>query len=127
MSKKDEDSILLSPKHGVNPSITHCEICGKEIGIALLGKLKDDAKAPIDVALGLCDDCQKVMDAEGVIVIEVRDGETGNNPYRTGRLVGMSKDWKERVKIEHPVCYMEQSMFSELFDNILNSEKNEGN
>lgn len=124
---KDEDSILLSPKHGVNPSITHCEICGKEIGIALLGKLKDDAEAPRDVALGLCDDCQKVMDAEGVIVIEVRDGETGGNPYRTGRLVGMSKDWKERVKIEHPVCYMEQSMFSELFDNILNSEKNEGN
>lgn len=122
-----KDSILLSPKHGVNPSITHCEICGKEIGIALLGKLKDDAEAPRDVALGLCDDCQKVMDAEGVIVIEVRDGETGNNPYRTGRLVGMSKDWKERVKIEYPVCYMEQSMFSELFDNILNSEKNEGN
>ena len=122
-----KDSILLSPKHGVNPSITHCEICGKEIGIALLGKLKDDAEAPKDVAIGLCDDCQKVMDAEGVIVIEVRDGETGNNPYRTGRLVGMSKDWKERVNIEHPVCYMEQSMFSELFDNILNSEKNEGN
>ena len=122
-----DDSILLSPKHGVNPSITHCEICGKEMGIALLGKLKDDAEAPRDVALGLCDDCQKVMDAKGVIVIEVRDGETGNNPYRTGRLIGMSKDWKERVKIEHPVCYMEQSMFSELFDNILNSEKNEGN
>ena len=127
MSKKDKDSILLSPKYGVNPSITHCEICGKEIGIALLGKLKDDAEAPRDVALGLCDDCQKVMDAEGVIVIEVRDGETGDNPYRTGRLVGMSKDWKEKVKIEHPVCYMEQSMFSELFDNTLNSEKNEGN
>ena len=122
-----DDSILLSPKHGVNPSITHCEICGKEIGIALLGKLKYDAEAPKDVALGLCDDCQKVMDAEGVIVIEVRDGETGNNPYRTGRLVGMSKDWKEKVKIEHPVCYMEQSMFSELFNDFLNSNKDEGN
>jgi hypothetical protein len=28
---KSKDSILLSPKHGVNPSITHCECCGKEM------------------------------------------------------------------------------------------------
>lgn len=33
-------------KHGVNSSITVCPICGKEIGIALLGKLKGDEEAP---------------------------------------------------------------------------------
>lgn len=36
-------SIKLSPKHGVNPSVTHCECCGKEIGVALFGRLKGDA------------------------------------------------------------------------------------
>lgn len=39
-------NIILSEKHGVNSSITVCPICGKEIGIALLGKLKGDEEAP---------------------------------------------------------------------------------
>ena len=115
-----EKSITLSPKHGVNPSITHCECCGKEIGIALFGRLKEDKEAPRDVAMGLCDDCQKVIDAKGLMIIEVRDGETGKNPYRTGRLVGFTKDAKERMfkDINSPICYMEQSMFNKLFGEI---------
>lgn len=112
-----KDRIILSPKHGVNPSVTHCECCGKEIGVALFGKLKGDAEAPRDVAMGLCNDCQKVVDAQGLLIIEVRDGETGNNPYRTGRIVGITKDAKERMfkDINSPICYMEQSMFSPMF------------
>ena len=39
-------NIILSEKHGVNSSITVCPICDKEIGIALLGKLKGDEEAP---------------------------------------------------------------------------------
>lgn len=115
-----EEGIKLSPKHGVNPSVTHCEICGKEIGVVLFGRLKDDKEAPRDIAMGLCDDCQKVIDAEGLIIIEVKDGETGKNPYRTGRITGISKDAKERIfkDINSPVCYMEQSMFNQMFGNI---------
>jgi hypothetical protein len=122
MSKK---SITLSPKHGVNPSITHCEVCGKEIGIALLGKLKNDAEAPRDIYMGLCDECQKVIDQDGLMIIEVRDGETGNNPYRTGRIVGVSKEFKERYNIKSCIMYMEQSAFSKLFDDYLNNKENE--
>ena len=109
--------ITLSPKHGVNPSITHCECCGKEIGIALFGRLKNDAEAPKNVAMGLCDDCQKVIDQQGLLIIEVRNGETGNNPYRTGRIVGISKEAKERMfkDIKSSVCYMEESMFDPIF------------
>ena len=112
-----EKSITLSPKHGVNPSVTHCECCGKEIGVALFGRLKGDAEAPCDVAMGLCDDCQKVIDAQGLMIIEVRDGESGKNPYHTGRLVGISKDAKERMfkGINSSVCYMEHSMFQPMF------------
>ena len=46
-------SITISKKHGVNPSILHCECCGKEYGLALLGKLKGDAEAPKDIRQGL--------------------------------------------------------------------------
>lgn len=117
MSKK----LTLSKKHGVNPSITHCECCGKEIGIALLGKLKGDVEAPRDIYMGLCDDCKNVIDQKGLMIIEVRDGESGKNPYRTGRLVGITKDARERMfkDIESPVCYMEHSMFSQMFDNYI--------
>ena len=113
-------NIKLSPKHGVNPSVTHCKCCGKEIGIAMFGKLKDDKEAPRDVYMGLCNDCQRVVDQGGVMIIEVRDGEKLPNPYRTGRLVGCTKDFKERMEIKSPIAYMEQSMFSELFDKFLN-------
>lgn len=41
--------IRVSEKHGVNPSITICPICGKETGIALLGKLKGDKEAPMSL------------------------------------------------------------------------------
>lgn len=112
--------MYLSKKHGLNPSITHCECCGKEIGIALFGKLKDDKEAPKDVFMGLCDDCQKVVDSGGVMIIEVRDGEKSDNPYRTGRIVGLSKEFKENNNIEHPIVYMEHTIFSKLFDEHLN-------
>ena len=110
-------SIKLSPKHGVNPSVTHCECCGKEIGVALFGRLKGVVEAPRDVAMGLCDDCQKVIDQQGLIIIEVKDGESRKNPYRTGRLVGITKDAKERMfkNINSSICYMEQSMFQPMF------------
>ena len=112
-----DESIKLSPEHGLNPSITHCECCGKEIGIALLGRLKGDVKAPRDIAMGLCDDCQKVIDQQGLMIIEVRNGESGKNPYRTGRLVGITKDAKDKMfkDVKSPVCYMEHSMFQPMF------------
>lgn len=120
-----EKGITLSKKHGVNPSITHCECCGKETGIALFGRLKGDQEAPKDVYAGLCEDCEKVIKQGGVLVIEVKDGEKGPDPYRTGRIVGCTKDFKERFKIESNIVYMEESMFSQLFSEHL-KEKQDG-
>lgn len=37
-------NIILSEKYEVNPSIIVCPICDKELGIALLGKLKGDER-----------------------------------------------------------------------------------
>lgn len=120
-----EKGITLSEKHGVNPSITHCECCGKETGIALFGRLKGDREAPRDVYAGLCDDCEKVIKQGGVLIIEVRDGEKGPDPYRTGRIVGCTKDFKERFEIKANIVYMEESMFSQLFSEHL-KEKQDG-
>lgn len=123
-------SVRISKKYGVNPSVTHCECCGKEIGVALFGtSWKDEkgrtAEAPRDVYLGLCSDCQSVVDQDGLIVIEVRDGESGNNPFRTGRLIGITKEAKERLfqDVTSNIVYMEHSMFSDIFDESLKEQE----
>lgn len=118
MKSKKEDSIIVSPKHGVNPSMCHCIVCGKVYGLALLGKLKDDVEAPKDIYEGLCEDCKEVIDKGGVMIIEVKDGETGDNPYRTGRIVGVSKDFKKRNHIESSIMYMEESAFDKIFEGV---------
>ena len=113
-----KSSIKLSPKHGVNPSVLHCICCGKDYGVAMLGKLKGDKEAPRDIYQGLCNDCQGVIDQGGAMIIEVGDGETESNPRRTGRLVGVSKDFKERNHMNHPIMYMERSLFSKIFGGV---------
>jgi len=108
-------SIKVSPKHGLNPSIAVCECCGEEIGIAILGKLKGDAEAPRYIAQGLCDNCKKVIDVGGVLLLEVTDDSKEGNVNRTGRVLGMSADYKTRNNINSPIAYMPKAIFSQLF------------
>ena len=113
-----KDYINLSPKYGVNPSVLHCFICGKEIGLALLGKLKDDAEAPHDISNPneLCDDCKKALE-KGKFILEVEDNSEENNPKRTGRYVRIKKDALPDIK--SPICYMEHTVFSKLFNEFI--------
>ncbi len=84
MAKGD---LRLSEKHGVNPMMLVCYVCGENTGeIALLGMLPEDKEAPRRGTLTKepCDECCKWMD-KGVILISTRNGEAGvDNPYRTG-------------------------------------------
>lgn len=72
MSK--DKGIILSPKHGVNPSLLKCFWCGKDKGVALLGRLKGDAEAPREIIPDPepCDACKAAM-AKGVTLLEVSD------------------------------------------------------
>ncbi len=81
-------SVKLSQKHGVNPSMLACFVCGNEYGVALLGRLKGDAEAPHQFTSphDWCDDCRK-MSKKGVWLVKVRDGEEGDNPHRLGHVV----------------------------------------
>lgn len=66
-------NIRLSEKHGVNPSITVCPICGKETGIALLGKLKGDEEAPRKIIGDICDDCISKLGNDKIYILAVND------------------------------------------------------
>ena len=120
--------ITLSSKHGLNPSLLKCFACGKNAGIALLGKLKNDEEAPMEMTDQniFCDNCQNVINQDGLLVISVRDGETSDNPYRTGKMVGITKEAKERIfkDIKTNVCYMEDSVFDKIFNITENEENN---
>ncbi len=122
---KEKDSIELSPKHGLNPSLMKCLICGKDTSIALFGKLKDDAEAPKEIHNDICDECQKIIDNGGKFIIEVKDNTSHENPYRTGRLVAVSTQFAERFKdyfTLDSINYMEESGFDQLFGNQFNKE-----
>lgn len=116
---KKDDSILLSPKHGVNPSILHCFICGKETGLALLGKLKDDAEAPRDISNPneICEDCRKQLDAGNKFFLECKDNTDEHNPERTGRYACIKGSTLPEVK--SPISYMEHTVFDKVFGEFL--------
>lgn len=65
--------IRVSEKHGVNPSITICSICGKETGIALLGKLKGDKEAPMRMLSDPCDDCVSKLGNDKIYILAIND------------------------------------------------------
>ena len=85
----DDDSIELSPEHGLNPTMGVCFRCGKPTGeIALLGRLRtgscDDAEAPREAVLSLdpCAECVKEMKENGQVCL-VRMGPGGPERHVT--------------------------------------------
>ena len=120
MTKKESEKyITLSPKYGVNPSVLHCFICGKEIGVALLGKLKGDTEAPHNISdpNEICDDCRKQIIAGNKFFLEVKNNTDHNNPERTGRMVCVRGDAIPNIK--SLINYLEPKLFEQLFGNAL--------
>lgn len=102
---------FLSPKHGVNPSMVKCIVCGKEYSIALFGRLKGDVEAPREIYEGLCPDCQKIIDDGNTFIIEVEKYE--ENPYRTGRLIAIKK---ELITVpNNGIMYCVKEQFEQMF------------
>jgi hypothetical protein len=96
-------SILLSPQHGVNPSVGVCFYCGEDDGtVVLAGKMKGDAEAP-HKAIWTKEPCPKCKDymKQGIIFIGVRDGEAslspGENPYRSGQFLVVKEEAVKRM------------------------------
>ena len=117
--------LRISKEYGVNPSVETCNICGKDMGVVLFGTSYKDkngrtAEAPRSVNLGnICDDCKKVIEDGGIFFIEVRDGESGNNPYRTGRIIAVKESAVKNIfKRYSKVNYVEHSVWEKLFPNV---------
>jgi hypothetical protein len=120
--------IILSEKHGVNPTMGVCFWCGEHTGeIALLGKLPNDAEAPKETVLNYepCEKCQNAFN-EGVLIIEV--DHTADKPpltddhYPTGRFVVLDPyaftDQKYKAGDK---CLLESDEFERMFGSIINN------
>lgn len=106
-------AIRLSPKYGVNPSITKCFWCGEDMGIALFGRISGvqngrllhDVEAP-KYAFGGYEPCEKCKSnfALGVLLMEAAneptfDGqpEMQEGVYPTGRCVVIKPEAAKRM------------------------------
>lgn len=126
------DSIKLSPKHGLNPSVETCAWCGGTKGIALMGRLKGDAEAPKCITMNYepCDDCAEKWKM-GIVAIEVSNHPLSEgqppmdeNAYPTGRYVVIKREAMERMIaddalreriLKHGKMFMAPDTFEMLF------------
>jgi len=100
-----DSGIILSPKYGLNPAKDICPWCGNTRGIALLGKLPNDAEAPysgIITSIEPCDSCRQLMD-QGITLFEVSDSDPKNgipqvlsDAYFTGRWIVVTEAFIDR-------------------------------
>ena len=99
--------ITLSPKHGLNPSIVICPICKRETSIALFGRLRGDAEAPMKVEGELCDECKKKY----ITIIEV---ESEANRKGTGRCAYIPKE-AVNIECKDGIALMGTEEFTKMF------------
>lgn len=106
-----KDSIEISPKYGVNPSVGLCFYCGEENGdVIMAGRIREkndrghavfgsDVEAPRK-AVCTMDPCAKCKDfmAQGIIFVSVKDADAGSkNPHRTGGWVVIKEEAIRRL------------------------------
>ena len=62
--------VTFSKKHGLNPSMAVCPICGKAESVALLGHIKGYEEAPRYIQGDICDECKaRVADNKCFVIL----------------------------------------------------------
>ena len=93
-----------------------CPACGKvfDTGALLLDtRLRKQFDMKTVTGRSLCPDCNEKINDGFTILIVVKDGETGSNPYRTGELL-FHKAAEPANKLPHPIMYIEESAAKEI-------------
>ena len=139
------NSIRLSPKHGVNPTIPVCAWCGEPKNeTALLGKIKtnkrgEDPEAPKHCILDYepCEKCAEKF-SKGVVCIEAKTEPVvenqppiteidGQEIYPTSRWGVVSVEFANQVfpgefKCGSKIC-LEDTLFEEMFRGVGDAEE----
>jgi hypothetical protein len=104
------NSVKLSPKHGLNPTIPVCFWCGQDKNeVALMGKIdKEDSEVPRKLITNYepCDKCKELF-SKGIHVIGVTEKpivegmfpivkDNVKTLYPTGAMFVATEDWTQR-------------------------------
>lgn len=69
--------VTLSKEHGVNPAVSFCPVCGKDMDVVLFGRLPGDKEAPRKVpSTDPCSECKEEIESYknlGVTFIVIHD------------------------------------------------------
>lgn len=93
-----------------------CPACGKtfDTGALLLDTyLRNRFDKNTVTGSSLCSDCNKRIVDGFTILIVIKDGESGDNPYRTGEMLYW-KSADSNNKPDTPIMYIEESTANEL-------------
>ncbi len=127
------ENIKLSPKYGLNPSMGVCFICGEDSGEIIIPGLitkknnlghPEEAEAPRRAVWHKepCPKCKEYM-KQGIILLSVRNGENGDNPYRTGKFVVIKEEAMKRMistkelltdVLKKRMCFIEDKVWNNL-------------
>jgi len=104
--------IILSEKHGVNPSLDICPICEKPRGVILFGRLPGDAEAPRKSVSSLfpCDECRTAI-GDGIVCYRAVDKKP------SGPILVLQKDAFHSIFGETPekgVAFLDAQVFDVL-------------
>lgn len=105
-------NITISPKHGVNPSMVCCPVCGEPVSIALMGKIKDDKEAPRKIiGTELCEKCIDSCGDDKIFILGVNKD--------TGAIMGYVKVHRTSLNVDVPGCLAAMDA-NELFNLVSN-------
>ena len=112
----NKDSIRISKKYGVNPSMMTCFYCGEVTSIALMGKLPGDVEAPRQCCCSIepCEKCaEKYKDY--VLMVEAKSSDP-KNPQPTGRWFALKKEVLNPAYRNSPVAFMLEQDFNQILN-----------
>lgn len=106
--------------------LTKCFVCGEDSDILMStrGLASKEAIKKFESMNGKavtkepCNKCKDYM-KQGIILISVKDGESGDNPYRTGNFVVMKQEAAERIFTgidfnKQRICFVEDTVWQKV-------------
>jgi len=113
--------------NNVGVAVTKCFICGGDNEIIMNRRLTKRRAQAVEEMHGKvvstipCPSCAKQMETH-IALIETRDGDTSENPYRTGRLAFVEQDaflkiLSDEIKVEvmeRKMCYIPETAWSKI-------------
>lgn len=101
-------SVTLSKKHGLNPSMAVCPICGKTESVALLGHIKGDKEAPMRMLSDPCDDCVSKLGDDKICILAVNEQDCCVNNIIINRS-------SINIPVKGYIAFMKENEFNDVF------------